>query len=218
MRRNTLLPLAGALAIAALMLVPASALACAPHYCPSDTLRIAEAGSGSGTVSVSPAGVNCSSSFCSYSFEEDTRITLTATPAAGSIFAGWSGGGCSGTGRCVLTIKGATTVTATFIRNSPPPPCEKIALGRVKRRGAALVLRVAVPCPGKLVARGKRLRTVRKSVGVPGTLAVKLRLKAAALAALEASKTGKLKLKIVVTFTPTGGTPVSVRKRVILRS
>ena len=31
-------------------------------------------------------------------------ITMTATPAAGSRFAGWSGGGCSGTGTCTFTL------------------------------------------------------------------------------------------------------------------
>ena len=43
----------------------------------------------------------------------DTALTLTAAPAAGSTFAGWSGA-CSGTGSCALTVNAATTVTATF--------------------------------------------------------------------------------------------------------
>lgn len=30
------------------------------------------------------------------------------------MFAGWSGGGCSGTAACVVTLSGATSVTATF--------------------------------------------------------------------------------------------------------
>ena len=41
-------------------------------------------------------------------------MTLTATPATGSTFAGWSGGGCSGNGTCIVTMTAATTVTATF--------------------------------------------------------------------------------------------------------
>jgi hypothetical protein len=36
-------------------------------------------------------------------------------PAAGSIFAGWSGA-CSGTGTCALAVTAATTVTAMFNR------------------------------------------------------------------------------------------------------
>jgi hypothetical protein len=39
---------------------------------------------------------------------------LTATPSAGSTFAGWSGAGCSGTGMCVVTMSAAQNVTATF--------------------------------------------------------------------------------------------------------
>jgi len=45
-------------------------------------------------------------------------VTLTATPASGSTFTGWSGGGCSGTGSCTVTLSAAATVTATFTSNS----------------------------------------------------------------------------------------------------
>jgi hypothetical protein len=41
-------------------------------------------------------------------------VTLTATPTEGSTFAGWSGGGCSGTGTCQLTLSSDQDVTATF--------------------------------------------------------------------------------------------------------
>src|SRR5204862_3861620 len=43
-----------------------------------------------------------------------TAVALSAAPAAGSTLAGWSGGGCSGTGSCVVSVSAATTVTATF--------------------------------------------------------------------------------------------------------
>ena len=39
---------------------------------------------------------------------------LTAAPASGSTFAGWSGGGCSGTGTCKVTVNSAASVTAGF--------------------------------------------------------------------------------------------------------
>ncbi len=73
--------------------------------------------SGLGSVSSSPIGINACSSTggtCSDLFPQGTSITLTATPGSGYSFAGWSGGGCSGTGGCTLTLNSSTPVTATF--------------------------------------------------------------------------------------------------------
>jgi hypothetical protein len=67
---------------------------------------------GSGTVTSSPAGINCPST-CSANFASATQVTLTATPANGWGFSGW-GGACSGAGSCVVTMNGAQSVTATF--------------------------------------------------------------------------------------------------------
>ncbi len=75
-------------------------------------LTVTEAGTGTGSVSSSPAGIACPST-CSASFTSSTVVTLTATPAAGSTFAGWSGA-CTGTGTCSVTMTAAKAVTATF--------------------------------------------------------------------------------------------------------
>jgi len=79
----------------------------------SFTLTVARAGTGSGTVTSTPAAINCGS-VCANTFGAGAIVTLTATPAAGSVCAGWRGGGCAGTGTCVVTVAAATTVTATF--------------------------------------------------------------------------------------------------------
>lgn len=76
-------------------------------------LTVTRAGSGSGTVTSSPSGISCGST-CTYTYVPDTSVTLTATPNATSTFTGWSGGGCSGTGTCVVSMSDATSVTATF--------------------------------------------------------------------------------------------------------
>lgn len=80
---------------------------------PTFALTVNKTGTGSGTVTSSPAGINCGAT-CSASFAQGTTVTLTAAPASGSVFAGWSGGGCSGTGTCTVTMSAAQSVTATF--------------------------------------------------------------------------------------------------------
>jgi len=76
-------------------------------------LTVTNAGTGSGTVTSSPSGIKCGST-CSNSYSSGTRVTLTATPTAGSTFTGWSGAACSGTGTCTVTMSAAQNVTATF--------------------------------------------------------------------------------------------------------
>ena len=67
---------------------------------------------GSGTVTSSPAGIRCGGA-CAAEFDSGSRVVLTAAPAPGSAFAGWSGA-CSGTGVCNVTISEAETVDAAF--------------------------------------------------------------------------------------------------------
>jgi hypothetical protein len=73
-------------------------------------------------VTSAPAGINCTATCATQTaaFDHGTAVTLTAGPAANATFAGWSGGGCTGTGPCMTTLTAATTVTATFTLNSYP--------------------------------------------------------------------------------------------------
>jgi Divergent InlB B-repeat domain len=81
---------------------------------PQPTISVARAGNGSGTVTSSPAGINCGST-CAAQFLFGSIVTLTATPATGSTFAGWTGGGCSGTATCTVTMSSSPTVIASFV-------------------------------------------------------------------------------------------------------
>lgn len=76
------------------------------------TLTVARAGSGTGTVSSSPAAIACGLT-CGAPIDRDTVVTLTAAPAASSTFGGWAGD-CTGGGACVVTMSAARSVTATF--------------------------------------------------------------------------------------------------------
>jgi autotransporter-associated beta strand protein len=75
-------------------------------------------GTGFGTVTSTPVGVDCGS-VCATIVTHGTVVTLTATADASSTFAGWSGA-CSGSNSCVVTVDAAKNVTATFMLNQYP--------------------------------------------------------------------------------------------------
>jgi len=79
----------------------------------SNTVTVAPSGTGSGTVVSSPAGINCGAS-CSASFPSGTSVTLTATPASGSTFGGFTGACVSSTSTCIFTPTANSTVGAVF--------------------------------------------------------------------------------------------------------
>ena len=76
------------------------------------SLQTTLAGSGSGSLSSSPAGINCPG-VCSASYPVGIMVTLTPMPVSGSVFGGWSGD-CSGMGACTVTMDQMRSVTATF--------------------------------------------------------------------------------------------------------
>ncbi len=79
---------------------------------PKFTLKVTAAGNGAGTVSSSPAGINCGAD-CEEAYEQGTVVTLSPAPAAGSEFKGWSGA-CVGAGSCEVTMGAAKSVGAEF--------------------------------------------------------------------------------------------------------
>ena len=68
---------------------------------PSYGLYVYKEGTGEGTVTSSPAGINCGDD-CTETYPIDTAVALTATPASGSVFVRWSGA-CTGRDECQIT-------------------------------------------------------------------------------------------------------------------
>jgi RHS repeat-associated protein/uncharacterized repeat protein (TIGR02543 family) len=82
----------------------------APAFKP---LSLSKAGSGTGTITSSPAGIDCGVT-CSATFATNTSVTLTATPGTNSTFGGWFGA-CTGSATtCTVTLSKASSVNATF--------------------------------------------------------------------------------------------------------
>jgi hypothetical protein len=77
---------------------------------PSQALQLSFAGAGTGTVGTQ--GLLCSAD-CSGRFAQGRVVVLRAQPAAGTGFAGFSGG-CVGTGPCQASMNTDQSVTATF--------------------------------------------------------------------------------------------------------
>lgn len=93
----------------------------------SYTATVTKTGAGSGTVTSTPAGINCGST-CSSNFNHGTSVTMTATPASGSTFSGWSGA-CSGTGGCAFSISANTSIGASFALNTYSVTVSKAGTG-----------------------------------------------------------------------------------------
>jgi hypothetical protein len=86
------------------------ALGVTANFAVPGTLSVKTAGSGTVTGT---QGIDCGRT-CSATVNEGTRVTLTATPATGVKFTGWSGA-CSGTQQtCTVAVSGRTQVQANF--------------------------------------------------------------------------------------------------------
>lgn len=68
---------------------------------------------GPGHVYSTPYGISCGG-HCVAKFGRGDTVTLSAEPIGTAVFTGWSGGPCSGTAPCRLTIDSVQDVTANF--------------------------------------------------------------------------------------------------------
>ncbi len=118
-------------------------------------LTVNKGGTGLGKVTSTPAGIDCGA-YCptqSAQFSKNSTVKLTAEPEPGSAFAGWSGGGCSGTGACTLQLTGDTSVSAAFVSCS-------YSLGTVSKaftaNGGSVIIKITATgpatCPAPTVA------------------------------------------------------------------
>lgn len=71
-----------------------------------------------GTVTSSPAGINCPGD-CSGEFTGGSNVTLTAQPVMGYRFVGWSGDAAGSANPLTVSINGGKNITAVFAQ--PPP-------------------------------------------------------------------------------------------------
>lgn len=91
------------------------ALSAAPSEVPAEpknALAVSKSGTGSGTVTSQPSGIDCGNT-CTADFGISETVTLAATPAPGSEFVGWSGA-CSGSSGCSMAMDVARNVSAQF--------------------------------------------------------------------------------------------------------
>jgi PKD repeat protein len=89
---------------------------------PPQTLSVVTDGTGTGTVTSEPAGIDCGTT-CQFDFTPGEFVALHAVADTGSTFVGW-GGVCSGDADCAVLMDQARSVTATFTlngdTNNPP--------------------------------------------------------------------------------------------------
>jgi len=117
----------------------------------SYVLSVLKTGTGAGTVSSSPAGISCGSD-CTEAYAGGSSVVLTATASFGSVFSGWSGGGCSGTGTCTVALNADTEVTAAFT-SAPQTYTLTVSTGTSSTTGSGTVTSVpaGISCPADCV-------------------------------------------------------------------
>jgi hypothetical protein len=121
--------------------------------------------------------------------------------------------------RCLGGSAGAPDIGAYEFPTPTPPAaaCESFTIGtlnRNKKKGSA-VLTVNVPGSGLLTAGGKGLKSI--SASPTGGDSVQLPLKASGKQRSKLATKGKVKLKVTLSWTPTGGVATTQPYKVKLR-
>lgn len=106
---------------------PQPYITCDPYF----ALTISKDGNGTGIVSSTPPGISCGTD-CIEGYLKGTVVSLTATPAANTIFTGWGGTAIGTVNPIALTIESPQSVTANFALK------QFTVTGRVTRDGAGI--------------------------------------------------------------------------------
>lgn len=85
------------------------------------TVQVGLNGAGSGTVTSSPAGMNCNAvtpNQCFVVVDAGSSVTLTATPGAGSYLADWGSPACAAGPTCTFPVNADVTLATRFEPNT----------------------------------------------------------------------------------------------------
>lgn len=173
---------------------------------PLQPLTVVNSNPSGGTVTSTVGGISCGA-VCSAKFTLGTPVGLAAVANKGFAFSGFTGA-CAGTA-CALTMNGPKSVAANFTAFKFG---QKVK--RNKKKGTA-VLTVNVGGPGTLAVSGKKIKKRSKTAATAGNVKVPILPKGKAVKALR--RTGKAKVQVQLVYTPTGGTPSALTRKVQLK-
>jgi len=106
---------------------PAGTATTPNNFTVSVSLAVTKAGTGSGSVTSSPALIDCGAT-CSAYYDSGTVVILTATPDTGSDFTRWDGCDTISGATCTVTMNAARSVTGTFTKQRFPLNVAKTGL------------------------------------------------------------------------------------------
>lgn len=183
---------------------------------PNFRLTATKSGTGMGRVTSVPTGIDCGNG-CEADFAQDTAVTLSADPSAGSRFDGWAGACTNQAGDCLVTMSQARSVVATFTATAPSLAALSVSGPGKVRKGKTAKFRLDFENVGNASARG--LRVAARGKGVRGS---------ARVGALAAGEVGALRLplrfsstgRVKITFTlssENAGTRTARRSVIVTR-
>ena len=180
------------------------------------TLNVNAAGNGSGVLHGSSIGCAPTAGKdvgpCTINENAGNSVTLTATASKGSVFDGWSGGGCSGTGACTVVMNSNITLTARFtLSRVSAPRVRNLSISSSHTTSLALTCHGPSSCVGTVQltttkANGGLLTAASSNytIAAGSSRNVRLTIRGAALA-LAAKNHQRLRATAIVA--PNGGQP-----------